>query len=45
MFIWVPIVLCLGAAFTLRNYPLDAKRQAEVHAAIEARHAANSENT
>jgi Na+/melibiose symporter-like transporter len=45
MFIGVPIALCLLAALTLRNYPLDAKRQAELHAAIEARHAANSENT
>lgn len=38
MFIAVPIVLCLLGALTLRNYPLDAKRQAELHAAIEARH-------
>jgi Na+/melibiose symporter-like transporter len=45
MFIGVPIVLCLLAAWSLRNYPLDAARQAELHAAIEARHAANSENT
>ncbi len=40
MFIGVPIVLCLLGALTLRNYPLDAARQAELHAAIEARHAA-----
>lgn len=45
MFIAVPIVLCILGALTLRNYPLDATRQAELHAAIEARHAANSENT
>ena len=45
LFIAVPIVLCLLAALTLRNYPIDEKRQAELHAAIEARHAANSENT
>lgn len=45
MFIGVPIVLCVMGALTLRNYPLDAQRQAELHAAIEARHAANSENT
>jgi hypothetical protein len=29
----------------LQNYPLDEKAQAALHAAIEARHAANSENT
>jgi Na+/melibiose symporter-like transporter len=40
MVIGVPIELCLLATLTLRNYPLDAKRQAELHAAIEARHAA-----
>jgi len=45
LFIGVPIVLCLLATITLFNYPLDEKRQAELHAAIEARHAANSENT
>lgn len=45
MFIAVPIVLCVMGALTLRKYPLDAKRQAELHAAIEARHAANSANT
>ncbi|WP_395644940.1 MFS transporter [Terricaulis sp.] len=45
MFIGVPIVLCLLGTLTLRNYPLDAKRQAELHAAIEARHAENRENT
>jgi Na+/melibiose symporter-like transporter len=45
LFIAVPVVLCALAALTLRNYPIDEKRQAELHAAIEARHAANSENT
>lgn len=45
LFIGVPLVLCLLAALSLRNYPLDEKRQAELHAAIVARHAANSENT
>jgi Na+/melibiose symporter-like transporter len=45
MFIGVPIVLFALGAWTLRNYPLDAKRQAELHAAIEARHAENSEST
>jgi Na+/melibiose symporter-like transporter len=44
-FIVVPIALSLLAAFALRNYPLDEKAQAALHAAIEARHAANSENT
>ncbi len=45
MFIGVPILLCVLGALSLRNYPLDAARQAELHAAIEARHAANNENT
>lgn len=45
MFIGVPILLCLLGVLSLRNYPLDATRQAELHAAIEARHSANSENT
>lgn len=40
MFIAVPIALCFLATLTLRNYPLDARRQAELHAAIEARRAA-----
>ena len=43
LFIGVPILLCLLTAWSLQNYPLDEKRQAELHAAIEARHAANSE--
>jgi GPH family glycoside/pentoside/hexuronide:cation symporter len=45
LFIGVPIVLCLAGAFSLRNYPLDERRQAELAAAISARHARNSENT
>jgi Na+/melibiose symporter-like transporter len=45
LFIFVPIILCVLAALTLRNYPIDEKRQAELQAAIEARHSANSENT
>lgn len=45
LFIGVPILLCVLAAWSLQNYPLDEARQAELQAAIEARHAANSENT
>ncbi|MEQ1619116.1 MAG: MFS transporter [Terricaulis sp.] len=45
MFVGIPVVLCVAGALSLRNYPLDEKRQAELHAAIEARHAANSANT
>jgi Na+/melibiose symporter-like transporter len=45
LFIGVPILLCLLAAWSLQNYPLDEARQAELHAAIEARHAANNANT
>jgi GPH family glycoside/pentoside/hexuronide:cation symporter len=45
LFIFIPILLCVLAALTLFNYPIDEKRQAELHAAIEARHAANNENT
>jgi Na+/melibiose symporter-like transporter len=41
LFIGVPIVLSLLAALTLRNYPLDEKRQAALAEAIAARHAAN----
>lgn len=40
LFIGVPIVLCLLAALTLWNYPLDEKRQAELAAALAARHSA-----
>jgi Na+/melibiose symporter-like transporter len=39
MFIGVPIVACTLAALSLRNYPLDEKRQAELAAQIAARHA------
>jgi len=45
MFIGVPILLCALAALALRNYPLDETRQAALAAALEARHAANNENT
>lgn len=45
LFIGVPIVLFLAAAISLHRYPLDERAQAEIHAAIEARQAANSENT
>lgn len=44
LFIGVPIALCVLAALTLRNYPMDEERQAEVAAAIVARHAAKNEN-
>jgi Na+/melibiose symporter-like transporter len=40
LFIGGPILLCLLAALALRNYPLDEARQAELAAAIAARHAA-----
>ncbi len=45
LFIGVPIVLCLLTAWSLQNYPLDEERQRQVAAAIDARHAANSEKT
>lgn len=45
LFIGVPIVLCLLTAWSLQNYPLDEERQRQLAAAIDARHAANSENT
>jgi len=45
LFIGVPILLCLLAALSLRKYPLDEARQRQLAAAIDARHAANSENT
>ncbi|MDZ4689795.1 MFS transporter [Terricaulis sp.] len=44
-FIGAPALFAFWAAWLLRDYPLDEKAQAELHAAIEARHAANSENT
>jgi glycoside/pentoside/hexuronide:cation symporter, GPH family len=45
LFIGVPIVLCLLSMWSLQNYPLDEERQRQLAAAIDARHAANSENT
>jgi Na+/melibiose symporter-like transporter len=42
LFIGVPALLYLAAAIALRNYPLDEKAQAQLHAAIEARHAAQA---
>ncbi|MBC7768134.1 MAG: MFS transporter, partial [Phycisphaerales bacterium] len=45
LFVGVPIVLCLLAAWSLQNYPLDEERQRQLAEAIDARHAANSENT
>jgi len=45
LFIGVPILLCLATAWSLKNYPLDETRQRELAEAIEARHAANKENT
>jgi glycoside/pentoside/hexuronide:cation symporter, GPH family len=45
LFIGVPIVLCLLSMWSLQNYPLDEARQRQLAEAIEARHAANSENT
>lgn len=44
-FVGIPIVLSLWAALSLRKYPLDEAAQAKLHAAIEARHVANNENT
>lgn len=41
LFIMGPIVLCLLTALSLRNYPLDEARQAELAAAIAARHQAD----
>jgi len=37
LFIWVPVVLSLLGALSLRNYPLDEARQAQLAAAIAAR--------
>lgn len=45
IFIGVPVLLCLLATLTLRNYPLDEKAQAGLAMAIAERHSANSENT
>ena len=41
LFIAVPIVLYALAALSMHKYPLDEKAQADLHAAIAARHAAN----
>lgn len=40
LFVGVPALLNVLAAISLRKYPLDEKRQTELHAAIAARHAA-----
>ncbi|MBC7767330.1 MAG: MFS transporter [Phycisphaerales bacterium] len=45
LFIGGPALFALLAAALLQNYPLDEARQAELHAAIVARQAANNENT
>lgn len=45
LFVGVPALLFLAAAVSLHRYPLDEAAQAELHAAIEARQAANNENT
>ncbi len=45
LFIGAPIILCLLTAWSLQGYPLDEERQRQLAAAIDARHAANSENT
>jgi Na+/melibiose symporter-like transporter len=37
LFIWVPVALNVLATLSLRNYPLDEARQAELAAAIAAR--------
>ncbi len=45
MFVLGPAIAVLVGTWLLQNYPLDEDAQAALHAAIEARHAANSENT
>lgn len=45
IFIGAPVLMCLLATLSLRKYPLDEKAQVALGAAIDARHAANSENT
>ena len=45
MFVLGPVVAVMAGTWLLQNYPLDENAQAALHAAIEARHAANSENT
>jgi len=42
LFIAAPLALCALAALSLRKYPLDEARQAELGAAIAARHAAKA---
>lgn len=42
LFVGGPTILCVLAALTLRKYPLDEKRQAELAAKIAARHAAEA---
>lgn len=42
LFIGGPILLCVLTALSLRNYPLDEARQAELAAAIAARHRAEA---
>jgi Na+/melibiose symporter-like transporter len=39
MFVLAPAIVALLATWLLQDYPLDEKAQAELHAAIEARHA------
>jgi len=45
LFIGGPVLLSILGALSLRKYPLDEARQAELQAAIAARHAENNENT
>ena len=45
IFVGVPIVLCALGALSMRNYPLDEKRQAALGAAIAARQAETIANT
>jgi glycoside/pentoside/hexuronide:cation symporter, GPH family len=45
MFVLGPVIPQAIAIWLLQNYPLDEAAQAKLHAAIEARHAANKENT
>lgn len=45
MFVLGPVIPQAIAIWLLQNYPLDEKAQAALADAIEARHAANSENT
>lgn len=45
VFVLGPVIVALLAIWLLQGYPLDENAQTELHAAIEARHAANTENT